>query len=201
MIKDNKIEPQMHPRNMVPAYAIVGMGLAALAASIPEFMDLPIQVKAVLAGIVILLAISYEIHRSQLNSAYQEALAKFNQGIPPNPLPKKFALKLTAELQATPSEFADAIAEETQRPQWELKLKQIKKKAYSKMEIEYIGTAAPHEISYDFEIMAAQSGSPLTSFLVNELTVMNKGLKKSTSIYLLEEIANRPGVLRVTQFC
>ena len=42
MIKDNKIEPQMHPRNMVPAYAIVGMGLAALAAAIPEFMDLPI---------------------------------------------------------------------------------------------------------------------------------------------------------------
>lgn len=64
MIKDNKIEPQMHPRNMVPAYAIVGMGLAALAAAIPEFMDLPIQVKAVLAGIVILLAISYELHRS-----------------------------------------------------------------------------------------------------------------------------------------
>ncbi len=69
------------------------------------------------------------------------------------------------------------------------------------MEIEYIGTSAPHEVSYDFEIMAAQSGSPLTSFLVNELTVMNKGLKKQTSIYLLEEIANRPGVLRVTQFC
>ena len=30
---------------------------------------------------------------------------------------------------------------------------------------------------------------------------MNQGLVKATTIYLLEEIANRPGHLRVTQFC
>lgn len=37
--------------------------------------------------------------------------------------------------------------------------------------------------------------------MVNEETVLNQGLQKSVAIYLLEEISNRPGVLRVTQFC
>ena len=37
--------------------------------------------------------------------------------------------------------------------------------------------------------------------MVHEETVLNQGLQKSKAIYLLEEIANRPGVLRVTQFC
>lgn len=69
------------------------------------------------------------------------------------------------------------------------------------MEIEYIGITAPHEIGYDFEVMTTQSGSPLTTFLVNEMTVMNRGLQKCQSLYLLEEIVNRPGVLRVTQMC
>lgn len=40
----------------------------------------------------------------------------------------------------------------------------------------------------------------LNSFMVHEETVLNGGLQKSQAIYLLEEIANRPGVLRVTQF-
>mgnify|MGYP007082948859 CR=1 FL=1 len=37
--------------------------------------------------------------------------------------------------------------------------------------------------------------------MINELTVKNKGMVKQTAIYLLEEIANRPGLLRVTLFC
>ena len=41
----------------------------------------------------------------------------------------------------------------------------------------------------------------LSSFIVNEVTAMNGGFVRTTSIYQLEEIANRPGTLRVTQFC
>lgn len=37
--------------------------------------------------------------------------------------------------------------------------------------------------------------------MVHELTIKNKGMVKAISIYLLEEIKNRPGLLRVTQFC
>ena len=37
--------------------------------------------------------------------------------------------------------------------------------------------------------------------MVHEETVLSQGLQKVTAIYLLEEIENRPGVLRVTQFC
>ena len=35
-----------------------------------------------------------------------------SKGLESTPLPKKFALKLTAEMEATPAEFADALAEE-----------------------------------------------------------------------------------------
>jgi len=48
----------------MPAYAIVGMGLAGLAATMPQIMEMPMEVKAVLAGLVILLAISHEMHRA-----------------------------------------------------------------------------------------------------------------------------------------
>ena len=37
--------------------------------------------------------------------------------------------------------------------------------------------------------------------MINEVTSMNQGLIKATTIYLLEEIENRPGSLRVSQFC
>jgi hypothetical protein len=36
--------------------------------------------------------------------------------------------------------------------------------------------------------------------MIHEETVLSQGIQKSTSIYLLEEIANRPGTLRVHQF-
>ena len=61
------------------------------------------------------MAISYEMHRSKTMAAYREAITKFNQGIDPNPLPKKFGLKLVTDMQATPSEFADAIMDATKR--------------------------------------------------------------------------------------
>ena len=41
----------------------------------------------------------------------------------------------------------------------------------------------------------------LMNFLVNEQISMNQGLAKTNSIYLLEEIANRPGTMRATLFC
>ena len=41
----------------------------------------------------------------------------------------------------------------------------------------------------------------VSSFLVHELGITNKGLNKNTVIYHVEEIANRPGSLRVTQYC
>ena len=39
------------------------------------------------------------------------------------------------------------------------------------------------------------------SFIVHEYCVSNKGLNKNTTIYLVEEIVNRPGILRISQFC
>jgi len=147
-----------------------------------------LETQAVAVGIVILLAISHEVHRMKQQTAHREALGRFNQGIPANPLPKKFELKLVAEMQATPAEFADALLEETQRPSWELRLKQIKKKSAFAMELEYLGTSAPHQVSYDLEILPATPSTQLTSLIVHEFTIKNKGMVQQASIYLLEEI-------------
>lgn len=60
-------------------------------------------------------------------------------------------MQLLTEIDCTPAEFAEALADEMMRPKWELKLKQIKKKALDTLSLEYIGTSAPHEAHYDFE--------------------------------------------------
>ena len=68
------------------------------------------------------------------------------------------------------------------------------------MSLSYVGSTTPHEVAYDFEILPQKTVSTLTSFMVHEETVLSQGIQKATAIYLLEEIANRPGTLRVTQF-
>ena len=49
-------------------------------------------------------------------------MTKFSKGIDSYPLPKQFDFKLVTNLNASPAEFADALFEETVRPQWEPKL-------------------------------------------------------------------------------
>ena len=116
------------------------------------------------------------------------------------PLPKKFSLKLLSVIQATPSEFADMLVEEKMRPQWEYKLKQVKKKTASSLELEYVGLTNAHVVNYDFEQFPERAGLP-ASFLIHEHTEKNKGIATQTVIYLLEEVMNRPGFLRVSCFC
>ena len=146
--------------------------------------------------------ISHFLQKSRMNAACNEVIAKLNQGNEANPLPKKFSLKLVTEVHATPSEFADALCDENQRPNWELKLKQIKKKTKTHLNIEYIGITNPHDVFYNFEILPPKNQKQtLTNFLANEHTSINQGLTKTDSLYLLEEISNRPGIMRVTFFC
>ena len=128
-IKENKMEPLQTPRNMVPAFLIFGIGMAGLAATCPEVMALPVEAQAMLAIVVILMAISSELHKSQVDGIYREAMVKFGKGIEPIALPKQFELKLITEVVATPAEFADALMLETLRPLWDPKLKSIKKNA------------------------------------------------------------------------
>ena len=56
-------------------------------------------------------------------------MENFKKGIPLASLPKKFSLKLLTVVQATPSEFADMLVEESKRPTWEHKLREVKKKS------------------------------------------------------------------------
>ena len=61
---------------------------------------------------IILLAISHEIHTMRVKQTFKETLAQLNKGAEMRPLPKKYALKLTTEIDATPAEFADALIDE-----------------------------------------------------------------------------------------
>ena len=61
---------------------------------------------------IILMTISHELHRMRVNSEINAMNAKNGKGLEATPLPKKFTIKMTAEVQATPAEFADALAEE-----------------------------------------------------------------------------------------
>ena len=178
--------------------------MAGLAATCPEVLTLPVEAQAVLAGVVVLLAISSELHKSQVDGVYREAMVKFGKGIEPIALPKQFELKLITEVVATPAELVDALMEETLRPLWEPNLKSIKRKTKtSPLQIEYIGVTAPHEVSYDLETMPVKQmyRATVNNFVVHELCVSNKGLQKTSTIYHVEEVANRPGVLRVSYYC
>lgn len=105
------------------------MGVVGLGLTTETIKELPLAAQGVIAGMIVLLIASYEIHRSQVYSAHAEALAKFNQGIPLSELPQKFGLKLMTNVCASPAEFAEALVDEMVRPQWELNLKMVSKKA------------------------------------------------------------------------
>ena len=73
------------------------------------------------------------------------------------------------------------------------------------MTLEYVNSSTANEVHYDFEQLASKYNvgpkkQTLACYLIHEHLIMNQGLQKQTTLYLLEEIANYPGNLRVTQF-
>ncbi len=73
------------------------------------------------------------------------------------------------------------------------------------MTLEYVNSSVPHQVHYDFETLPSKVNvgpkkQTLACYMIHEHLVMNQGLQKQTTIYLLEEIANCPGNLRVAQF-
>ena len=45
------------------------------------------------------------------------------------PLPQQFNVKLVTVINASPAEIANALSEETMRPLWEPKLREVKREA------------------------------------------------------------------------
>ena len=69
------------------------------------------------------------------------------------------------------------------------------------MQLEYVGVSGAHDVSYDLEILPLISAQlAMHNFMVFETTKTNSGINTTESIYLLEEIRERPGKLRVTYF-
>ena len=65
-IKENKLEPKLASRNPLPVYVAVALGFVGLGVTSEAVRELPIPVQAVFAGLIVLLAASYEIERKQL---------------------------------------------------------------------------------------------------------------------------------------
>ena len=132
------MEPAEPARNIMPSWAILGFGLGGLAFTMPDaFKALPPQAQVLICCVVVLLAISDELQLSRQKTAHKEFLAAMSANNKARPLPKMFEMKMQTEVQSTPSEFADALADEEMRAQWELKLKSIKKKALNTMTLEF----------------------------------------------------------------
>ena len=55
------------------------------------------------------------------------------------PLPKQFNMKLVTVINASPAEIANALAEETLRPLWEPKLREVKKEPNGMLSLQYVG--------------------------------------------------------------
>lgn len=61
-IKENKMEPVNPPRNIMPPYIILSAGFISLQFVMPEsYESLPPLAKAIVAGVIVLLAISHEL--------------------------------------------------------------------------------------------------------------------------------------------
>ena len=70
-----------NPRDILPLHAVLTYLLVGLAVTSPALLtELPLESQLVLGGMVILLFVSHELHRSRVNSAIAEANAK-NQKI------------------------------------------------------------------------------------------------------------------------
>ena len=54
-------------------------------------------------------------------------------------------------------------------------------------------------MNYELEPLPISAGLPAT-FMIHEYTEKNNGLSKVTSLFLLEEIAGRSGMMRVSYF-
>ena len=112
------------------------------------------------------------------------------------PLPKQFNMKLVTVVNATPAEVANALADETQRPLWEPKLREVKKEANGMLSLQYVGYKTQYQRGFTFENL--DNNVRQRRFLINENVLINRGQNQSTRLYLLEEIKNKPFYLRVT---
>ena len=111
-------------------------------------------------------------------------------------MPKQFNAKLVTVINASPAEIANALADETLRPLWEPKLREVKKEPNGMLSLQYVGYTTQYQRSFDFEQLP--NNSRQRRFLIHERILINKGQNKSVRLYLLEEIKNKPFFLRVT---
>ena len=79
-IKENKVEPPENPRDILPIHVVASIGLAGLIAANPSLLETPMELQALIIGVIILLAISHEVQRMKVNKAQDEVIEKLNKG-------------------------------------------------------------------------------------------------------------------------
>ena len=105
-------------------------------------------------------------------------------------------MKLVTVITGSPAEIAKALSNESLRPLWEPKLREVKKEVNGMLSLQYVGTTTQYQRSFDFEQL--KSVGRQRRFLIHERVLINMGQNKAVRLYLLEEIKNKPFFLRVT---
>lgn len=60
-------------------------------------------------------------------------------------------MKLVTVINASPAEIAKALSNESLRPLWEPKLREVKKEVSGMLSLQYVGTTTQYQRSFDFE--------------------------------------------------
>jgi len=129
--------------------------------------------KFVIYSIIALMIISHEINYRRQTSAAAKSVEQYSKHSSLKPLPKQFSMKLVTVINATPSEVANALADETQRPLWEPKLKEVKKEENGMLSLQYVGYTTQYQRGFSFENL--DNNLRQRRFLINENVLINRG--------------------------
>ena len=113
-IDQSKVSPVEIPRDLLPLPWIIGIGFGVQSVLAPELTaQMTPGTKFVIYSIIVLMIISHEInYRRQVGAAVQ-SVDQYAKHSSLKPLPKQFSLKLVTVINATPSEVANALSDET----------------------------------------------------------------------------------------
>lgn len=148
---------------------------------------------------IVLSLVFQEMTMQRLNKDYREALLHYERTANyTTDHVGKFEIRLQTVIMSTPQEIAECLTKPIVRMRWEHKLKTCTVTEDQWLSLKYENSSTDYLVKYTF--LMEPSGSKYKNFLIIEDIVINRGLQNARKYYLLEEIANREGALRVRVF-
>lgn len=148
---------------------------------------------AILAILIANVINSALIYRNA-RSVYQTQFLKFKKlENELHPLPRAFSLKLVTSLIATPDEIAEALLNPDKRKLWDLNVEIISAQKNNILDVQYTTSGSRYQLSHTLLTHNNQ-------YLIHELIKINGGQTKAFRLFAIEEVDNRPYLVRLTLY-